>query len=306
LTLPIRIGGYQPLTSTLSQSCQAFADGLRRRLGDGVEIEFRNDIVAEGFEPNQMIELVASGELTMGYLAASYFADLLPESRVFDVPFAVESRTQAYRFLDGGYGERQRELLAANSNLRLLGIWDYGFRHITNARGPIRTPTDCADMRLRILLNDLHPRIFQTLGFETLSAQVPEFLARLRAGEDIAQENALTNFYNFGMQEFHRHVSLTGHLLGLANFVCTKSAYEGWPDAVQAAVTEAAAEATNAQRKIAADDEAAILETLKSDGCDIIELTAIERQSFVAALSDLMGEYRELIGPHLFAELDSH
>ena len=72
------------------------------------------------------------------------------------------------------------------------------------------------------------------------------------------------------------------------------------------AVTEAAAEATNAQRKIAADDGAAILETLKSDGCDIIELTAIERQSFVAALSDLMGEYRELIGPHLFAELDSH
>ena len=106
MPLHITIGGYQPKTSALSQSVRAFADGITSRLGNQVTIDFQNDIAAEGLQPNQMPRLVESGELTMGYRAASYFADLLPESRVFDVPFAVQSREQAYRFLDSGYAAR--------------------------------------------------------------------------------------------------------------------------------------------------------------------------------------------------------
>lgn len=306
MTLKISIGGYQPLTSTLSQSCQVFADHLSAELDGEVEVDFQNNIVAGGHEPNDMIDLVEAGELTMGYLAASYFGDLLPESRVFDVPFAVKSRKQAYRLLDDGYVDSQREQLAGEKNVRLLAIWDYGFRHMTNSRHPIRTPADCQGLPLRILLNDLHPRIFETLGFEPMSTQVPEYLARLKAGEDIAQENALTNFYNFGMQEYHHHISLTGHLLGLANFICTKSTFEAWPDEVKAAVTNAAAAATTAQRIIAAADEQEVLSKLGGDPYQIVELTVDEQNAFVEALSDLMVEYRELIGTHLFDRLDSY
>lgn len=132
MQLQITIGGYQPKTSTLSQSVLAFADGLTSRLGDAVAIKFRNDIAAEGLVPSQMPRLVENGELTMGYLSA-------------------------------------------RTGLKLLGIWDYGFRHITNARGPIRSPADCAGHRLRIVLNDLHPRIFQSSASRQFRARCRSF-----------------------------------------------------------------------------------------------------------------------------------
>ena len=49
------------------------------------------------------------------------------------------------------------------------------------------------------------PMIFEDLGFKPVTLQVNEFLKQLKTGRKIAQENALTNFYNFGIHEFHHH-----------------------------------------------------------------------------------------------------
>ena len=86
-----------------------------------------------GKVPGHMPNLVSSGDITLGYIAASYLADIAPELYVFDLPFEIKSREQAYRLVDGPFTDIVADKLAAGGGFKLLGIWEYGFRHFTNA-----------------------------------------------------------------------------------------------------------------------------------------------------------------------------
>ena len=48
------------------------------------------------------------------------------------------------------------------------------------------------------------------------------------SGKVDAQENPLTNIYNFGLHKTHRTITLTGHLLGVALVLFNREAVEGW------------------------------------------------------------------------------
>ena len=48
-----------------------------------------------GKVPGHMPDLVRSGDITLGYIAASYLADVARELYIFDLPFEIKSREQA-------------------------------------------------------------------------------------------------------------------------------------------------------------------------------------------------------------------
>ena len=199
--------------------------------------------------------------------------------------------------VDGPFTDIVADKLAAGGGLKLLGIWEYGFRHFTNASHPIRTPADCHGLPIRTLLNELHPKMFKALGFNPLVLQLSEFLERVRAGEILAQENALTNYYNFGLQDFHQHVTLSHHLLGMALFICDLQTFKNWPASVQDCILEAGKASTVGQRPLAVKEEATVLKKLQTTGCQIHAMTNHEKQAFDDILKPLSKPYREKIGP---------
>lgn len=296
MTVDITLGGYQPITSLLSRTLRIAEASLSRQLGEAASLTLTNNIMDIGKVPGHMPNLVSSGDITLGYIAASYLADIAPELYVFDLPFEIKSREQAYRLVDGPFTDTVADKLAAGAGLKLLGIWEYGFRHFTNASHPIRTPADCRGLPIRTLLNELHPKMFEALGFNPEVVQLSEFLDRVRAGETFAQENALTNYYNFGLQDFHQHVTLSHHLLGMAVFICDLQTFENWPASVQAAVLAAGLAGTMGQRPLAETEEETVLEKLYANGCQIHAMTDHEKKAFNDILKPLADPYREKIG----------
>lgn len=295
----LTIGGYQPIGSLLSQTLQNVEANLVDHLGEKTNISFINNIMDLGKVPGHMPELIKSGEITMGYIASSYLANLAPELYIFDLPFEIKSRESAYKLVDGPLYERVATRLAEVAGLKLLGIWEYGFRHFTNNTRPIRSPADCNGLPIRTLLNELHPKMFKALGFQPEVVQLSEFLERIRAGEPMAQENALTNYYNFGLQNFHKHITLSHHLIGMALFICALPAFESWPLKVRLAVEEAGRDATIAQRSLALTEEEEILSRLSASGCQIHHLTNDEKLEFEKILRPLAEPYREKVGPEV-------
>ena len=145
--------------------------------------------------------------------------------------------------------------------------------------------------------------MFKTLGFKPVTLQVNEFLKQLKAGRKIAQENALTNYYNFGIHQFHHHITLSGHLLGMAILICKRELFEHWPREVQEVVTAAAVYATLEQRKIAAIEEEVVLQNLSPENYKIHKLTDEEKSLFEDALITPTKPYREKIGKTTLAML---
>jgi TRAP-type C4-dicarboxylate transport system substrate-binding protein len=281
----------------------ALGAALTARLGDAVQFDLDGDIIATGHQAADLLTMVESGALTMCYFSASYLAARVPELALLDLPFTITTRDKAYAIFDGALGQLFADRLQVSTGFRLLSFWDNGFLHLTNAIRPIRTPVDCRGLRLRTLFSDMHQRVFNLLGFNPVALDVKELIAGVRSGAIEAQENPLTNIYQFEIHRYHRYITLSGHCFGAAALLCHQASYASWPPEVQQAATEATAEATRVQRQLAAAEDNDVLAKLQSTQNDIILLTDAERALFREAVAPVVEEQRRVFGYELFEHL---
>jgi len=301
--ITIRFGGYQMPASIHNQAAAFFGERLRERLGDRVRFELIGNVLALGRGSGDLPVMVEHGELSCCYISTVRFTDPVPELKVLELPYVVRDRAAVQRAFDGEFGALAKRRMLEHTPFRLLGIWDNGFRHITNKVRPIRTPTDCRGLRIRTQESRLHAEAIGALGFEPIPVDVKVFVDEIATERFQAQENPLTNTYNFGVQNHHRYFTLTGHLFGAAAMICNEQHYRSWPADVRAAVDEAAREATAHQFRLAAAEDEEILAKLDPAQVEIVHLSPPELAAFVEAVQPMLGKYRAELDPKLFAFL---
>ena len=300
----IRFGGYQGPASVHTRAGNAFGDALRDVLGDRIDFTFDANIVDRGHKAADLLTMVEAGDLDACYFSSSYLAGRVPELGVFDQHFIVPDRRRAYAILDGALGRRLTALVAKHTGFAVLGFWDNGFRHISS-RHPILTPADAHGLRIRTLANDNHQRVFRALGFEPVAIDVRDLPAAVVDGTVDAQENPLTNTYNFGLHTTHKHITLTRHLMGIALMLFNKSAVAAWPDPVRAAIDQAIAVATQAQRRFADEDDEICAAKLRAAGTTLHELSPAQRQAFADATAAEVAATRAQFDSGLIALFDA-
>ena len=227
--ITLRFGGYQPARSVHTRGLHALAGIVERRSAGELGIEVTENVVSAGHNAGDLFDLVGSGALDGCYFASSYLAGRVLALGVLDLPFQSGSRAAAFAALDGAGGALLARAVADATPYRVLGYWDNGIRHVSNAVRPIQAPADCVGLRLRTLDSALHQAAFRRVGFrpEFIDvAELPRAVARRRVD---AQENPLTNMINFGLQAYHKHVSLTGRLLGIALVLVNRARFDALP-----------------------------------------------------------------------------
>ncbi len=298
----ISLGGYQPPDCVHNRAAEILGKELTDRLGDGVAYELDGNMIAStGIKAMDLLELVESGKLTMCYFSGSYLADRVQEIGIFDLPFVVQSREQAYAALDGEMGALLKEQFLAKTGFRILAFWDNGFRHFSNAVRSIRAPEDCGGMKMRSMNSALHQQFFRLLGFEPTFVDVRDLVNAVHTREIDAQENPLTNTYRFGMHETHKHITLSGHFFGVSLLLVNNEMYESWSDEVRTALDEAVAVATKAQRGFAAAEDVEMMAALAETETEVVDLSPEERAKFKAAVEPLLAEQRAALGEKIFA-----
>jgi TRAP-type C4-dicarboxylate transport system substrate-binding protein len=301
--LVLKFGGYQEPASIHNQAAGRFGELLKKSLGDRIRFELIGSILKIGRGSGELVPMVESGELTFCYMSTVRFSKSAPELQLLELPFVVKDRATVFKALDGELGETARRRIDSGTKCRLLGYWDNGFRYLSNRVHPIRRPEDCRGIRIRTQMSDLHGEVFRALGFEPIKSDIKEFVEQVGGDRFQAQDNPLTNIYNFGVHNHHRYITLTAHFWGSSAFVCNAAQYLGWPKDVQDAVTAAAKEATACQRQLAAVEDAEIMKKLDPAKNEVIDLTDAERGAFRKAVQPVLDKYRERLGPKLFAYL---
>ena len=299
----IRFGGYQGPASVHTRAAQAFGNVLQDKLGDAVSFSLQENIVADGHQAADLLTMVDSGELSLCYFSTSYLAERVPEIALLDLPFVINDRPSAYRMLDGPLGTLLAEKIREKTNYRLLGFWDNGFRHFSNKSHAIHTPKDCNNVRIRTLFSDMHAKVFSLMGFEPVALDVKDLLSGVEDGTVGAQENPLTNTYNFNIHKHHRYITLSGHFFGVAALLCHNPSFEAWSPEIQKAITQAASAATQKQRELATAEDDEILAKFNSNETEIVRLTDAERALFIDAVSPLIEEQRAQFGSEALVHL---
>lgn len=297
----IKFGGYQKPASINNAAARRFGEVLQAHLGDRISFQLIGNVLDLGRPSGDLPVMVKNGELSLCYISSVRFTDPVPEFKLLELPFIVKDRESVHQAFAGKFGALCRRRMRDATAFRLLGLWDNGFRHLTNRVHPIRTPADCRGLRIRTQMSELHGEALRALGFVPIAVDVKEFVEQIAGERFDAQENPLTNTYNFGVHNYHRYITLTGHLFGASVMICNEQHYQGWPPEVRDAVDDAARQATALQLVLAAQEDAQILAKFDPRRNEVIHLTDVERAAFVDAVQPVLLKYRRELDPQLFA-----
>ena len=294
--IQIRMGGYGPATTCFSKALEFIGQRLQAEFGDRVDFKYVWNIMDFGYRSEDILWLVESGVLSLGYQSSSYLTDRVPELGLADLPFLFASKDQARAAMDGPLGAALAERIEARCNYRILGWFENGFRHISNKLRPVRTPSDLAGMSIRVLPSDVQVRTFELLGAKPLRWDLTEALAAIVAGTIDAQENPLANTVTYGAHKFHPFHTLTGHFyLSRPIFIC-RAQWEAWPADLRDAMARAVRDAVMWQRDRAVEEEQEAMKAIAAQGCRIEDLNAAEHEAFARAVAPMMAEAEAVYG----------
>ncbi len=290
--LEISFAGYQKPSSIHTRSAAYFGEVLTAELGDEVNYTLIPSVTDLGYRQGDMIRLVGEGEFDLCYIAASFFTtNFVPAFGAVDLPFVFEDQHHGYRVMDGPLGQALAAAIDDRSPYQWLGYWCNGMRHLSNSVRPIRSPADCEGIRIRTLTSPLHGETFQALGMTPEITDIAALLERSAAGTIDAQDNPLTNIFNFGIHELQPHITMTGHFWAPAVIVANRNAFRNWPGRVQDAVRTAAEASTRYQRELALAEDARIMALLEPP-VEVITLSPAERAAFAAATQPVVEAHR--------------
>jgi TRAP-type C4-dicarboxylate transport system substrate-binding protein len=298
--LALRLGGYSPPDSIHSRGLARIAGLFRELVSRDVDVEIEYNVLDAGRQARELLDEVEAGRLTLCYFSTTYLADRVPEVGVIDLPYLFESPDHAHRALDGELGREVSERTSRSTGLVPLAYWDNGIRHLSNSVRPVRTPDDCAGLRVRLQPSWAHESYFRALGAVPVCTDLREGIEMLRAGAVDAQENPLANFVTYGVHRLHRHLTLTGHAFGARGLYASAVQLAGWPEDRRRALARAAWLAAQEQRVAAGRAEADLRVWLAGEGCDVVELTAAQRSAFEAAALPVLERARQRLHARLF------
>jgi TRAP-type C4-dicarboxylate transport system substrate-binding protein len=296
----LAIGGYGPEKSAHGEGLATFREVVERETAGQVEVEVIWNIMDQGRPNTDLFDLVSSGEMFMCYFSSSYLGNRVPELNVLETPYLFEDLGSAHRALDGSLGQALAEAVRAGAGFELLGLWDNGFRHLTNRHRPVRSPADLERMSVRLQPNSVHEELIRSWGAVPVAIDLKAGIEMISRLEVDAQENPLANTVAYGVDKLHRFVTMTGHLYGARGLFAHAPTWDSFDPSLKEVVARAAREAVIHQRTAAENLEAALREQLEADGTGFVDLTAEERAVFVETSAPAISLAREGVPSELF------
>jgi tripartite ATP-independent transporter DctP family solute receptor len=299
--IQIRMGGYGPPSTGFSKALKFIGDKLAAGFGSRVEVKYVWNIMDFGYRAEEIMWLVESGILSLGYQSSSYLTDRVPELGFVDLPFLFSSNAQARSAMDGALGALLARKIEEKYNFRILGWFENGFRHISNRLRPIHTPADLKGMKIRVLPSEIQRRTFELLGADAMRMDLTEAIAMIKAGTLDAQENPLANTATYGVHKFHKYHTLTNHFYISRPVFLNRDAFDSWPQDLQDAMHEAVQASVVYQRKLAEEEHERSRTVIESEGCVFNALTTDQHAKFAAAVQPLVADARKMYGDKMFA-----
>jgi tripartite ATP-independent transporter DctP family solute receptor len=303
---PIRIlmGGYGPATTGFSLALKKIGDRLQAKFGDRVDIKYVYNILDLGYRADDIIWLVESGVLTLGYQSSSYFTDRIPAVGVADLPFLFSDQARARAAMDGALGDALRTRIEAEMDFRIAGYFENGFRHLSNRVRPVYSPADLKGLVIRVLPSKVQARTFELLGAVPKIMDLTEALAAIKAGKLDAQENPFSNTVTYGVHTFHRFHTESNHFYLSRPIFVHRPSFDRWPRDVQDELRAAVRDAVAFQRESHVKEEDDAVAEIRKTGGEIVKLNADEHKAFVSAVGPIYGEARNEFGRDLLKLVD--
>ena len=270
-----------PLEGTIvGQTATAFKEKVEELSGGSITI----DIQANGVlgAESDVLDTMLGGGGTIDMARISAFALTSyggEKSSLLSVPFTFVSRDHFWNFATSDLA--QEFLLEPHENgtgIRGLFYGEEGFRHFFTVN-PIEGMDDLAGMKIRVSNDPIMTGMVEGLGANPTVVAMGELYSALQTGVVDAAEQPIANYQANAFPEVAPNIILDGHTLGAIQVVITDEAWDSLTPEQQEVIDEcgrlATEYASQYNRQISQETEDKILEELKADGVNVIEVDDI-------------------------------
>jgi tripartite ATP-independent transporter DctP family solute receptor len=280
---------------------QKLSDLVAQKSGGKIKINlFPN--ASLGGDP-QNLAAVQSGILDFTTMATGLLAGLNKEFMIFDFPFLFQDFREAYALSDGPVGRRLLGKLAEKGVIG-LGIWDLGFRNITNSRRPITKPEDVQGLKLRVIASPVYIETFKALGANPVPMTFGEVYVALETKAIDGQDNPVGVIESAKFAEVQKYLSITRHFYTGMPVLMSKQTWDAMSPAEQAIIRESAEEAKAEERKLLQAQEAEVTERLRK-AMQVNELGASELERMREKVRPVVERFNGEVGEALVKEVNA-
>ncbi len=265
-----------PLDTIVGQTGTAFKEKVEELSGGKIKI----DIQASGVlgSENDVLDAMLGGGGTIDMSRISAFALTSyggEKSKLLSIPYTFVSREHFWNFATSDLApEFLLEPYENGSGVRGLFYGEEGFRHFFTVK-PITGIEDLKGMKLRVSNDPVMQGLVQGLGASPTVVAFGELYSALQTGVVDGAEQPIANYKSNAFPEVAPNIILDGHTLGAIQVVITDEAWEKLTEEQQNILIEAGKHASEFNRTISEEAENKVLEQLKAEGVNVIEVDDI-------------------------------
>ncbi len=206
---------------------------------------------------------------------------------VFEMPYVVKDRAHMAKIEKEVFWPKIAPE-AEKKGLKVIAVWENGYRHVTNSKRPINAPTDLQGIKLRVPEGKWRVKMFQAYGANPSPMKFSEVFTALQTGVMDGQENPFTQIYSAKFQEVQKYLSLTGHVYTPAYLVVGAKKWESFPADVRKVLEDTAKETQAFVYSTAEKDEGELLAKLRSAG---MQVNTPNKDAFISASKAVYDEF---------------
>jgi len=286
----IKFGHVGEPGSLFAASADEFARRANAKLGGKAKVVVYGSSQLGG--DKELLQKLKLGTVDMALPSTvmSSEADLFG---VFEMPYLVKDRKHMSRIEKEVFWPKIAPE-AEKKGLKVIAVWENGYRHVTNSKRPINNPTDLQGIKLRVPEGKWRVKMFQTYGANPSPMKFSEVFTALQTGVMDGQENPFTQIYSAKFQEVQKFLSLTGHVYTPAYVTVGSRKWASLPADVRKILEDTARETQEFVYTTAEKDENELLGKLKSAG---MQVNTPNKDAFVAASRPVYEEFaKEVAG----------
>ena len=265
-----------PLDTIVGQMATAFKEKVEELSGGKIAI----DIQASGVlgSENDVLDTMLGGGGTIDMSRISAFALTsygVEKSVLLSIPYTFVNRDHFWNFANSDLApEFLMEPHDNDLGVRGLFYGEEGFRHFFTVK-EISGLEDLKGMKLRVSNDPIMNGMVQGLGANPTVVSFNELYSALQTGVVDGAEQPIANYKSNAFQEVAPNLILDGHTLGAVQVIITDEAWDKLTEEQQNILMEAGKYASDFSRKISEEAENKVLDELKAEGINVIEVPDI-------------------------------
>ncbi|HZG55295.1 TRAP transporter substrate-binding protein [Paenibacillus sp.] len=289
----LRLGHITGETDAWHLGAMKFAELVKEKSNGTVEVEvFPSSTLGND---RDLIEGMQLGSVDFA-LVAGVLSNFHQPFSILELPYLFRDQTHLEKVLYGEVGTQLKQDLLDNAQIRGLEFWVRGPRELTSNR-PIEKVEDLSGLKIRVPEIPASIAAWEAMGATPTPMAFGEVYSSLQTGVIDAQENPLAFIDSNKLLEVQKYVTMTNHVYGYVLLTMSDITFQKLSPEQQAAVQEAAKEATTFENNLVMEQEAALLQKFKDNGTTIIE---VDPAPFMEKAKTVHGEFAAKFGQELY------